>query len=357
MKKKNLISIFISVLIAVSPLFFTCMATHAEDDIVSEDNESTYTVILKPGDGKGNDIVIKSTNDGAMAENSYSANPGQFYENNETMFFKTPEMPEEFLSPTYKTDTFKNWSLGENTYYPWQTINLSELSNNTLTLTAQWNDSWFKIKTPDLVEITEPGYTNFSCTLTDLHLGESQEGYQMKVAQDLTVKYKGGSLENNGNNIPYLVQSSETPKSDPEEEAYSPTFTENDIGTNFNISVYISPDDYQNAKPGTYTGNLNCIGTYTYNYYPLLRSGRSSTDSQSEQKVFENANFAVPLTITIPNKETKSENQVKADFSNKKSPKTGDNKNIVPLVIINLISFFGAATAIALSQKERHKTN
>lgn len=73
MKKKKFLSTIITLLMVFSPLFLLSAKAYAAG------NKDVYTVILKSGKGSGDDVVIKSTDSGAMAKSESKTGHGQFF--------------------------------------------------------------------------------------------------------------------------------------------------------------------------------------------------------------------------------------------------------------------------------------
>ena len=95
---------------------------------------SPRTVTLKAGDGTGSDIIISSADAANVALDHTSANAGQFFEENGTVYFRAPYLPASFTAPSGKL--FTGWSDSVNTFSPGGYIPTS----GNFTLTAQWAD-------------------------------------------------------------------------------------------------------------------------------------------------------------------------------------------------------------------------
>ena len=337
MKKKNFVGLFITTLVLFSPIFFL----HTK---VRADSEPVYTVTLKAGEGHGDDIIIKSTDENADVEVS-DYNPSQFYNQDGVMYYVAPYLPETFSSPSQKQYSFKSWESGGSSYAYGEAIAIPE-DTRSLTLTAQWDDSWFELQTPKTIKITEPGFTTFTCTLTDLHLGSYMEEYYSKDAENLTLRFQGGSLALDGKTLPYLVHSPESDNPNAEDFAESQKFTEEDKGKEFQMSVYVSPEDFENAKNGTYTGALKCIGLYSYRSTPMVRAERNS--STTTTKIFEGDSISIPLTLTLDPSEPEN---ISSD-SQTSFPKTGEQCDATALTLALLsISLTIALLSIVINKK------
>lgn len=95
---------------------------------------SPRTVTLKAGDGTGSDIIISSADAANVAADFHSSSPGQFFEENGTVYFRAPYLPASFTAPSGKL--FTGWSDSVNTFSPGDHIPTS----GNFTLTAQWAD-------------------------------------------------------------------------------------------------------------------------------------------------------------------------------------------------------------------------
>ena len=95
---------------------------------------SYRAVTLKAGEGTGGDIVIGSDKTANVALDRQSSSPGQFYEENGTVYFRAPYLPASFTAPSGKI--FTGWSDSVNTFSPGNHIPTS----GSFTLTAQWAD-------------------------------------------------------------------------------------------------------------------------------------------------------------------------------------------------------------------------
>ena len=121
-----------------------------------------------------------------------------------------------------------------------------------LTLYAKWTrDSYFSLS-PDSCNLNGNGYTDIECTLTSLVLGMIN-GEQTEW---IGFYLNGGTLsDGNEHYIPFLVDNPWHGR------AEGGKFQGNWLssqGETFVMSIYIDPNDYNNAVPGTYTG------TFTY---------------------------------------------------------------------------------------------
>ena len=97
--KKSLV-VLIAVLLMAGSLSVTAAA---------ENRDETVTITLKAGTGSGEEIVLKSDVQDMLAEDWDHAEPGLFYQAEESMFFRLPEKPESFEAP--EGMIFAGWTL------------------------------------------------------------------------------------------------------------------------------------------------------------------------------------------------------------------------------------------------------
>lgn len=346
MKKKRILSIFIASILAFSPLFFPFIKVNANDE---------YTIILKSGEGNGEDITI-------------TGQPGTdpFYSYNNKIYYRTSVPPENFSSPANNQKAFAYWEYGGEHIYPGNDIQINADSDNILT--ATWDDSSYELQTPESVSVSGYGYTDVDCKLTKLHLGAFiDKNKNISRADGITFEYYRGTLENNdGKTIPYTVYSRLVPKNIPSgDSAISPKFSYNNgqpwyeedasateeqetIEKDFQMTIYIDPKDYNSANPGTYTGNLKYTGIYTYPVVEILRGRNLETDYRTEQ--YEGISATIPLTLTIAPEKSNSESD-KKDATPSIFPKTDDRTNFLLLVVSTTIGILGIITAIYHNKK------
>ena len=215
--------------------------------------ETSYTVTLDPGEGTGDPITFRSADQTEFPVGWKNAGNCQFFytdDGNMAFYLEYDYCP--FTAPSNKL--FDKW---EDTYS--DTVILTSAET---TITAKWKtdpdtllDAGY-ILSPASYTITDSGYTDISCTLTALVLGKTTDNYgNSVVAKSISFYMNGGTLtDGNGNSISFLVDNnwhwgSETRKK--VDRAFSAQ------GDTFVMAVYISPDDYAAAVPGTYTGTLN----------------------------------------------------------------------------------------------------
>ncbi|MDO4199615.1 MAG: hypothetical protein Q4D57_02500 [Clostridia bacterium] len=355
MKKKKFLSVLITLLMIFSPMFFLSMKVHAADD------DNVYTVILKSGKGTGNDVIIKSTDSGVMAKSEASAKSSQFFVENNATYFCTPlSAPKTFQAPTDKKYSFSGWASENGEFLHDEDVKMNDCDNNTLVLTALWNDSFFKLAASDTIEIKGPGYTDFTYTLESLHLGKTDLGSGNKLIVDnVEVEFTSGTLEIDGKTIPYMICPT---YGNPGKKAISEQFTENDIGKEFKMSIYISEEDYKKIQPGIHktTLTLNCTGIYTCHPYSSKNPDGHSPNYIFETKKFRGNTVALKLPLTLvvshssADESTSTLNANNSEVAEKvDNPSTGDSANAIPLVMMVTISICGFTTAITCKNKKR----
>jgi len=122
-----------------------------------------------------------------------------------------------------------------------------------LTLYAKWIEAkcYFSLS-PDSCTLNGSGYTDIECTLTSLVLGKIN-GVQ---TAGIVFYMNGGTLsDGNGHYIPFSVDDEYHLRAEGRKYQGSGHSSQ---GETFKMAIYIDPDNYNNAVPGTYTG------TFTY---------------------------------------------------------------------------------------------
>lgn len=362
MKKKKFLSILTMLLMIFSPMFFLSIKTHAADD------DEVYTVILKSGKGTGSDVIITSTDSGTMAKSAASAKSSQFFVENYATYFCTPlSAPKTFQAPSDGEYSFSGWASENGEFLHDEDVKMNDCDNNTLVLTALWNDSFFELAASGTIEIKGPGYTDFTYTLENLHLGKTDLGNGNELIVDnVELEFTSETLEIDGKTIPYMVCPT---YGNPGRKAISEQFTEDDIGKEFKMSIYISEEDYKKIQPGTHTTTLtlNCTGIYTCHPY-----SSENPDGHSPNYIFETKKFrGNTVTLTLPltliasyssNDESTStidannpeDNAIDSGITQKvDNPKTGDSTNAISLVMMVTSSICGFTIAITGKNKKR----
>lgn len=151
---------------------------------------------------------------------------------------------------------------GEVKYSAGETITLT----SDLTLYAIWDLHSLPPSyalSPSKYTLNGSGYTDITCTLTSLKLGyvkitsEHEEESEYVRAKGISFYMNAGVLsDGNGHNIPFLVDDPYHPGPDENRKYQGNLFISQ--GQTFVMAIYIDPDVYANAVPGTYTG------TFTY---------------------------------------------------------------------------------------------
>lgn len=354
MKKKKFLSVLITLLMIFLQMFFLFIKTHATDD------DEVYTVILKSGKGAGSDVIITSTDSGKMAQSEANAKSGQFFVENNATYFCTPlSAPKTFRAPMDNEYSFSGWVSENGEFLHDEDVKMNNYDNNTLVLTALWNDSFFELATSDTIEIKGSGYTDFTYILENLHLGKTDLGNGNELIVDnVELEFTSGTLTIDGKTIPYTICPT---YGNPGEKVISEQFTENDIGKKFKMSVYISEEDYKKIQPGTHktTLTLNCTGIYTCHPY-----SSENPDGHSPNYIFETKKFrgntvtlALPITLIASyssiDESTSTLNANNSEVTEKvDNPETGDSTNAVLLVMMVTISICGFMIAITCKNKK-----
>ena len=206
-----------------------------------------YTVTLDPGEGTGGPITYSSAN-GIPAESRQTVGNCQFYyEDDGSLAFRLEDdyCPGTFTAPA--DHAFDGWE-GNGGY--------NKLSAAQTTFTARWKllPAGYSLSPTDYT-LTGGGYTDIDCTLTSLVLGRIGDTQAVSIGFYMN----GGTLsDGNGHSIPFLV----------DDRLHSGSGSRKDTGNEYSsqgetfiMAVYIDPDAYSQAVPGTYTG------TFTYDSY------------------------------------------------------------------------------------------
>ena len=219
------------------------------------------TITLQPGDGTGSPVTISSHDEGRYygeSSNGSSVGEGQFFLRDGELWFRAPGCPDTFKAPGGYV--FWGWN---GAFLPGDTFR----ATGNMTLTASWriDNSQFDTASyslaPTAYTLDGSGYTDIPCTLTSLILGKvelfiSDEWHDVDGIVFWT--YSGTLEDGKGRSIPFLVddQSHSNPREGRVELDNGEWLGFTGAGQTFVIPVYINPDDYNNAAPGTYTGTL-----------------------------------------------------------------------------------------------------
>ena len=236
--------LFLSFILAVALLSVGGARAHADGAIPA------VTVTLDPGEGTGGAISLFSRDHYyGESSNGNGVGPGQFFTMDGALWFRVPDCPDSFSAPAGYL--FENW---DGAFFSGSIL---EVSNDT-TLTAHWrsDSNWSPwgsyALAPTACTLNGSGYTDIECTLTSIVLGRVDD------VQALWIDFymNGGMLsDGEGNSIPFLVDDQYHWK--PESRKYQGSGRSSE-GQTFVMAVYIDPDYYDSAAPGTYTG------TFTY---------------------------------------------------------------------------------------------
>ncbi|MBO4580561.1 MAG: S-layer homology domain-containing protein [Clostridiales bacterium] len=210
-----------------------------------------YTVILDPGEGSGDPIVYKST-DQTEFPNWKQAVDCQFYlEDDGRMGFKLYCLycPDSFTAPA--NYNFLTWDRNS-TYIV--------LITSETTITAKWYPACgytTKIEiSPDSYEIEGSGYKDIVFGTGSCILGttKGELGEEIDVEDILFTLHSGSLTDGNGNKIDYLV--ADSTKHEPVASLNFSYFSNRLNENKYNGYIFIDPDEYDRAIPGIYSGKL-----------------------------------------------------------------------------------------------------
>ena len=216
-----------------------------------------FTITLMPGDGTGSTITINSHDDGryfGTSSNGGDVGNGQFFTMNGELWFKFPDCPDSFTAPDGYL--FDGWDSSDpGTIYP-VTSNMTLVAHWTID-TSQYVMASYTLS-PTSYTLAGSGYTDIPCTLTSLNHGKYIKGDEVKDTDAIAFTTNGGTLKDgNGHSISFLVDNQN------HNNLGGHVFMDNDQygeheneGDSFVFPVYISPNDFENAVPGAYTGKL-----------------------------------------------------------------------------------------------------
>lgn len=243
--------LFLSFVLVLTMLPIGSLQVYANSEIPG------YSITLQPGDGTGTSIVISSRDDGryfGTSSNGGDVGNGQFFTMNAELWFKYPDCPDSFTAPDGYL--FDGWDSSDpGTIYP---------VTSNMTLVAQWtiDTSQYVMASytlsPTSYTLAGSGYTDIPCTLTSLNHGKYIKGDEVKDTDAIAFTTNGGTLKDgNGHSISFLVDNQN------HNNLGGHVFMDNDQygeheneGDSFVFPVYISPNDYENAVSGAYTGKL-----------------------------------------------------------------------------------------------------
>ena len=184
--------------------------------------------------------------------------------------------PDTFSGPSafYRFDGWEN-----NAYY-------NKLSARQTTFTAKWLFDWDAGPDASYTLSAQPvtlqgaGYTPFSITAETLVLGKYvQDGGSYAIAEQLGVTLFSGTLnDGNGNSISCIPC-----HADQTYDTFWPTleiFTSQ--GQQLDLFIYMDPESFEAAVPGTYAGTLGINVSWVANTFGF------------------NADYTIPLTLVVP---------------------------------------------------------
>ena len=128
--RRGLLSVLAGILIIFFMMIILASPVHADDE--------TYTITFSPGSIGGESVTIRSTDSGAIAEDVYRAEPGQFFWENNSMCYKLDSAEIYFTIP--EGYHFSGWSCFGGDIYNSKGSLYIELQQNSVTMTASWTD-------------------------------------------------------------------------------------------------------------------------------------------------------------------------------------------------------------------------
>ncbi|MBP5230702.1 MAG: InlB B-repeat-containing protein, partial [Clostridia bacterium] len=213
--------------------------------------EPVYTVTLDPGDGRGDPIVYRSSDQDEIPNWHQAQNCSFYYEDNGSIGFRLEPgyCPESFSGN--KGKIFDRWS------DPGQFIALTSCET---TVTAQWKTpDWYFWPTVEAFTLVS-GVNDLAFGAEDLKSpgdpingnDADEEGGHITWSDDgghcLWVRLESGTLQCGTNEIPFTFFNNGANQTlNSVEYGF---FTKIDV---FRFSVYVDPDVVEAAPPGTYT--------------------------------------------------------------------------------------------------------
>ena len=268
---KRFISLLLSLLLLMGAVAVGVTTASAED---------TYTVILSPGNGTGEPISYRSSEQGEIPY--YSNNVGNcqfFYENDGSgkMGFR--------VDPGYYPDTFQVPEGYKHT--GWDPGSVITLTESVTTFTATYGqvlsgDACSCSISPTEWVLNGPGYTDITCTFDSLVSGVVENGEGDFIANTIDLEVFCSELKDGaGHRLKYYFDNAEHNDRTGWRKSFGPFSSPGDT---FTVAVYIDPADYANAVPGTYTE--------THNY--------SVSWSNSETGGYYGEEYSYNITLVIP---------------------------------------------------------
>ena len=232
----------------IAAIGLICLAALAALSIgVFADDEIIYTVTLYPGEGSGRSIVYELSAQTELPSWKDADNLQFYKDDNGSIGFRLDYdyCPPDFTPP--EGYVFDTWNEGGKYH---------TLSSAVTTFTALWKPvSASYSLSPSEYTITGPGYTDIQCAFDSLVLGKIvNEDGETEMAHYISFYMNAGTLTDAaGNGIPFLVDDESHFGADKRVNCGNGYSSPDDT---FVMAVYIAPGDYENAAPGTYTGDL-----------------------------------------------------------------------------------------------------
>ncbi len=209
----------------------------------------SYTVTLSPGSGTGTPIVYQFDPETAYPNSSAAQNCQFYYVNYNTIGFRLAPyyFPSSFTAPDGLH--FAGWSNG----------GYITLTSSQTTFTANYSEAYYSLS-PTAYTIANSGYTDITCTLSTLSLGQVLYDGQYVQTEFIDFYMNGGTLtDGKGHSIPFLVD--DQYHTGARIRKYQGNWHSSQ-GEEFIMAVYIDPNDYENAVPGIYTGDFIYEGNW-----------------------------------------------------------------------------------------------
>ena len=179
-------------------------------------------------------------------------------------------------------------------YHAGDTVTLE----GNLTLFAKWEGNNIPPSyslSPTEYTLSGSGYTDIPCTLTSIEAGwisEIQGGILVEAITEVIGFYmNGGTLtDSSGHSIPFLVDNPWHTTGPQQRALQQKEFNMDQQGVTVGMAIYIDPDVFSQAAPGTYTG------TFTYDSY--WRSISANTGEVAGES------GSIALTLVVPEPES-----------------------------------------------------
>ncbi|MBR6360927.1 MAG: hypothetical protein IKS04_03960, partial [Clostridia bacterium] len=160
--------------------------------------DTVYTVTLDPGEGSGEPIVFRSSDQTEFPNWQNSENLHFYLEDDGRMGFRFDELyvPDTFTAPAgYEFDEWEG------------AIRYNILNSTETVFTAKWREAPASYSlSPSEYTIENSGYTDIPCSFDSLYLGKITDEYGTYQAEGINFYINAGTLtDGNGNSIPFLV--------------------------------------------------------------------------------------------------------------------------------------------------------